>query len=210
MKILIIGATGLVGSHVLEISKNDDRISKIITLTRSPLENHPKLTSEIVDFNHLPEDKNLWAVDAIICTLGTTMKKAKTKEAFLKVDFEYPLKAAHLGLKNGVSHYILNSAKGANSKSLFFYNRVKGDIENALKDLSFRKLTIVRPGLIQGDRKEKRLAEDVASVVSNVINPILSKSFKPNHAKDIAQKMIDSLFESNEGTMMIESNEINS
>src|SRR5690606_26045735 len=129
---------------------------------------------------------------------------------FLKVDFEYPLKAAHLGLKNGVSHYILNSAKGANSKSLFFYNRVKGDIENALKNLSFRKLTIVRPGLILGDRKEKRLAEDVASFISSAINPILSKSFKPNHAKDIAQKMIDSLFESSHGTMIIESNEINS
>lgn len=152
MKLILIGATGLVGREVLRLALSDLRVTAIVAPVRKPLPAHPKLDAPLIDFDRLPLDAPWWQADAVICTLGTTMKVAGTRQAFRRVDHDYPLAAARLALAAGTRTYALNSAAGANAASRFFYNRVKGDLERDLEAQGFRSLTHVRPGLIGGAR----------------------------------------------------------
>ncbi len=137
MKLLLVGATGLVGSHVLELGLSNDRISKVVVLTRSAITPNPKLEIIQTDFDDLPKSANWWQVDSVICTLGTTMRKAKTKAQFRRVDYDYPLAVATIAHQYNASSFVLNSSMGANISSHFFYNQVKGDIEAAVAKLNF-------------------------------------------------------------------------
>lgn len=208
MKLILIGATGLVGSQVLKLALENEKVEKVIALTRTPLDTHPKLVNEIVNFDHLPDKEFLWQGDALICTLGSTIKKAKTKENFKRVDFDYPLEAARLAKKYGTSCYILNSAKGASRHSLFFYSRVKGELEEELKKLSFPSLIIVRPGLIGGKRNEPRPAEEMAQCFYKVFNPFLPAKMKINPAFKIAQTLLEKALVKKLGVEIIESEEM--
>ncbi len=205
MKLLLIGTTGLVGGHVLNRALIDDRISHITVLSRQPLAGitHLKLKVVLVDFESLPTSADWWQVDAVICTLGTTIKKAKTKAQFERVDHDYPINVAKLARKHGARCYVLNSAMGANSDSRIFYNQVKGKVEQSLAKLSYPALYFVRPGLISGDRKEKRIGERILVSLLSWLSPVLPKSFRVNPAQNIAQAMVDAAVKQKQGVEII-------
>lgn len=212
MKLLLVGATGLVGSHVLELALRDSRISKVLVLTRSAItlgpDTNPKLEIIQTDFEHLPKSANWWQVDSVICTLGTTMRKAKTKIQFRRVDYDYPLAVATIARQHNATSFVLNSSMGANMSSRFFYNQVKGDIEAAITKLEFPSLTIVRPGLIEGDRKEQRFGEQIMVGILKIFGVILPKTMQLNPARNIAQQMIETALQQKQGIEIIRSDQL--
>jgi len=205
MKVLLVGATGLVGSHVLRRSLADARIELVVAPTRRGLSDHAKLHAPLVDFEHLPEDAPWWHTDAVICTLGTTMKIAGSREAFRRVDHDYPLAVARLARRHGTPAYVLNSALGASASSWVFYNRVKGELEQALGQVGFSSLTHVRPGLIGGDRKESRAGERVAMTVLGSLGPLLPPRWRINPAENIARALIEAAISAPSGVHAVES-----
>src|SRR5690606_22188574 len=118
--------------------------------TRRPLTAHPKLLNPQVDFDALPADADWWQADAVVCTLGTTMRRAGSRAAFRRVDYEYPMAVARLARANGTPAYVLISAISANVESRVFYSRIKGELEQDLAGVGFESLTHIRPGLIGG------------------------------------------------------------
>lgn len=190
MKLMIVGATGLVGRHVLDLALSDEAVDSVVAPARRPLPAHPKLLSPQVDFEQLPEDAEWWNVDAVICVLGTTMGVAGSRQAFERVDHDYPLKVAQLAHRGGARTYVLNSAMGANPESRFFYNQVKGRLERDLKLVGFQSLTFVRPGLIGGDRDEFRFGERVATVLLTMLHPVLPRRWRINPARHIARAIL--------------------
>ncbi len=190
MKILLLGATGLVGSATLALALRDPRVSAVMAPTRSALPPHPKLTAPIVDFDRLDPDAAWWQADAVICALGTTMGVAGSQAAFRRVDHDYPLAFARLARRHGTPTYVLNSAAGADAGSRFFYNRVKGALERDLQQEGFTSLTFVRPGLIGGKRTELRLAERVFAAVLTLAGPLLPRRWRINPAANIARALL--------------------
>ena len=203
MKLILIGATGLVGREVLRLALSDTRVTAIVAPVRKPLPAHPKLDAPLVDFDRLPADAPWWQADAVICTLGTTMKVAGTRQAFRRVDHDYPLAAARLALAAGTRTYALNSAAGANAASRFFYNRVKGDLERDLEALGFASLTHVRPGLIGGEREEARTGEGAALRVLRVLGPVLPRRWRINPAPRIASALLEAALASAPGVHVV-------
>ena len=160
MRVLLAGATGLVGAQVLQRLLAEPRCSGVIAPTRRALaRTDPKLLNPVLDFAALATVTQGWQVDAVICALGSTMKQAGSREAFRQIDHGYPLVIARAARANGCEVFALNSAAGANPRSLVFYSRVKGELEQDLRALGFASLTLVRPGLIGGDRVERRAGE---------------------------------------------------
>lgn len=138
-------------------------------------------------------------------------KKAKTKEAFRKVDYQYPIEAAKLAKKFGVQNYLIITAMGASSKSLFFYSQVKGELEEALRKLELTSVHIFRPSLLVGERKEHRLGEKIAEKVSVLFNPIMVGPLRPYRsiqAKRIAEAMATIALSSKTGFHVYHSHEI--
>ncbi|SFX45255.1 Uncharacterized conserved protein YbjT, contains NAD(P)-binding and DUF2867 domains [Janthinobacterium lividum] len=203
MKLILIGATGLVGREVLRLALSDTRVTAIVAPVRKPLPAHPKLDAPLVDFDRLPADAPWWQADAVICTLGTTMKVAGTRQAFRRVDHDYPLAAARLALAAGTRTYALNSAAGANAASRFFYNRVKGDLERDLETLGFASLTHVRPGLIGGEREEARAGEGAALRILRVLGPVLPRRWRINPAPRIASALLEAALASAPGVHVV-------
>ncbi|MFB8377023.1 oxidoreductase [Paenibacillus taichungensis] len=162
---LVIGATGLVGGLLVRSLLQNPAYGRIRTLVRRPLElEHPKLDQHVVDWEQLEEQKDLFRdVDDLYCCLGTTIKKAGSQENFRHVDLHYPVKAAILAKEHGASQMLVISSIGADAGSRVFYSRTKGEMEEALSAIGFRSLHIFRPSLILGDRKEKRLGEQLAA-----------------------------------------------
>lgn len=209
---LVVGATGLIGSALLEYLLNEMYYQKVIVLTRRSLPiDHPKLEEIIVDFDHLQDTQLSKRVDDVYCCLGTTMKKAGSKEAFRRVDYYYPLKTAQLALKNGASQYLIVTALGANKKSIFFYNRVKGEVEEALWKLNFKGLHIFRPSLLLGHRKEQRFGEKIGEIIMKFIQPFLIaklKKYRPIKDIRVATAMYKIAQENLKGRYIYESDRI--
>ncbi|WP_064094285.1 oxidoreductase [Rossellomorea aquimaris] len=170
---LVAGSTGLVGKELIEILLKSPNYKKVISFVRrSSGLKHKKLEERVISFDSmklLPHEE----VDDVFCCLGTTIKIAKTREAFKKVDFDYPIQLAKLGKEHGATQYLIISAMGANSNSRFFYSRVKGDVEEALKAMHFSLLHIFRPSLLLGEREEFRLGEKAGELFSRVIRPVM-------------------------------------
>jgi len=205
MKVVLVGATGLVGREVLKQALDDPRIRLVVAPTRRALAAHPKLQAPLTDFDNLPETVDWWQADAVICTLGTTMRRAGSRDTFRLVDYEYPLDVARLAMMNGTSTYVLNSATGANPNSSFFYNRVKGELETSLTRLGFDSLTYVRPGVIGGTREELRLGERALVVVLGLVGRLLPVRWQLNPASRIAQVLLESALEHRPGIHIITS-----
>ena len=208
MKLLLVGATGLVGRYVLDMALADSRIDQVIVLTRRSLPPHPKLQVLQVQFDHLPEDMHWWAVDAVICTLGATMRAAGSRQAFRRVDLDYPLAVARLAHRHGTSAFVLNSAIGADATSRFFYNRVKGDVERELAGVGFASMTAVRPGVIDGVRDEFRFGEQVLALVLKVCGPLLPPRWRLNPVLQIARALIDAAIRREPGIHIVTSEEL--
>jgi uncharacterized protein YbjT (DUF2867 family) len=177
---LVLGATGLIGKELVKILNESNQYEKIKLVVRRPIDIESKICEEhIVDFNHLDTYPELFKVSDVFCCLGTTIKVAKTKEAFRKVDYDYPVEAAKLAKENGVQKFLLVSSMGADPKSLFFYSRVKGDVEAALTSLNLPSLHIFRPSLLLGKREEFRLGERLAEKASGVMNKLMVGPLRP-------------------------------
>ncbi|MEI7062213.1 NAD-dependent dehydratase [Dickeya chrysanthemi] len=190
MKLLLVGATGLVGHQVLLNALADKRITQVTAPVRRELPAHDKLLAPQVDFEHLPQDADWWRADAVICTLGTTIKAAGSQAAFYRVDHDYPLAVARLAQEHGTPAYVLNSARGASVTSRFFYNRVKGEVERDLAGVGFSSLTLVRPGLIGGERHDRRAGEWAAQQLLHVLHPVLPRALRINPAENIADALL--------------------
>lgn len=177
---LVLGATGLIGKELVKILLENGQYQKVHLLVRRPIEVESDVCEvHIVDFDELRKYNHLFKVSDVFCCLGTTIKVAKTKEAFRKVDYEYPIEAAKLAKENGVEKFLIVSSMGADTKSLFFYSRVKGDVEETLNSLDLPSLHIFRPSLLLGEREEFRLGEKVAEKTSGVMNKLMIGPLRP-------------------------------
>ena len=202
---LVVGATGLVGGEVVKQLAADETVGRIVALVRRIPEQLPaRIEPHAVDFNALDQHASLFAVDQIICALGTTIKQAGSQAAFRRVDFEYPLNVARLGQKNGARHFLLVSALGANSESGIFYNRVKGELEDQLRSLGYRSVTIARPSLLMGARKEFRLFERLGMLIGEFI----PGRYRPVQAEAVARSLVTAARIDAPGLHIIESEEI--
>ncbi len=203
---LVAGSTGLIGRHLIEQLILDARYKKIKCLTRRPLSlNDDKLEIIETEGGNLIEIADLLEADDVFCCLGTTIKKAKTKEAFKKIDFDYPLSLARVTLANGASQFHLISALGANSSSGVFYNRVKGEIEEAIAALGFKTFHVYRPSLLLGPRKEERSGEDAAKLFFKLFGFLIPKKFKAIDAAKVARAMVAMAKREAEGNFVHES-----
>ena len=205
VKLLLVGATGLVGSHVLEGALADARVRAVVAPTRRTLHGHPKLSAPLVDFDRLPEQAGWWRADAVICTLGTTMRRAGSRDAFHRVDHDYPLAVARLAHAHATPTYVLNSAIGADAGSRFFYNRVKGELERALAAEGFDSLSFVRPGLIGGEREEVRRGERMAALALGWTGSLLPRRWRINPAPRIAAALLAAAIDPQPGIHVVES-----
>lgn len=209
VKLLLVGASGLVGSHVLRLALADAAVANVVALTRRPLPPHARLSSVQVDFDHLDGAADWWRADAVICTLGTTLRSAGSQEAFRRVDHDYPLAVANLAHAHGTPAFVLNSAIGADSGSRYFYNRVKGEVERDIAGVGFPSLTIARPGLIGGHRQEFRLGERLMQLGLTIAGPLLPRQWRINPAEHIARALLDAALRPRPGTRVISAAEMN-
>ncbi|UVM63561.1 NAD(P)H-binding protein [Pseudomonas sp. B21-010] len=205
VKLLLVGASGLVGSHVLDLALSDSRIGVVYAPTRKDLAAHPKLVATLTDFERLDEQADLRQVDAVICTLGTTLKTAGSRAAFERVDHTYPLAVARLARDHGTSTYVLNSAIGADAGSSFFYNQVKGRLEEDLARVGFESLTYVRPGVIGGKREEVRYAERALILLLKLASPLLPKRWRLNPPVLIARALLEAAIKQAPGIHVVAS-----
>jgi uncharacterized protein YbjT (DUF2867 family) len=205
--VLVLGGTGLVGSHCLRLLADDPAFDRVLSLTRRPLPReltHGTVDAHVVDFDDLAAHASLFRVDQIICALGTTIKQAGTQEAFRVVDYRYPLTAARLGVEQGATHFLLVSSLGADPRSRVFYSRVKGEVESAVLAMSYRSVTIVRPSLLLGPRAAYRLGEQIGKRLAFLV----PAKYKPVDAHAVAAVLVRAAKEDAPGRRVIESREI--
>ena len=193
MKALVIGATGATGKDLVSKLLEDQDYKEVNIFVRKPTEiDHPKLKTHIVNFEKPEEWKNLVQGDVAFSCLGTTLKDAGSKEAQKKVDYDYQYQFAKTAKENEVDDYILVSSYGANPKSKIFYSRMKGELEQSVKDLHFNKVTIFQPGMLE--RKDtSRPGEVLGGKIIKFANKfgILTHQ-KPLPTEVLAQAMINS------------------
>jgi uncharacterized protein YbjT (DUF2867 family) len=192
-KAVVIGGTGMVGTQLIKQLIESPEFSVIVSLVRRPGGViHPKLTEKIIDFELVDNWKNLVNGDVLFSTLGTTIAQAKTKAEQYKVDFTYQFVTAKIAAKNGIPNYVLISSAGASSKSRTFYMNMKGQLEDAIKTLSFKTISIIRPGQLVGDRTEKRFGEKIGLSFMYGLNKIgLFKRYRPIQGWQVAKAMIN-------------------
>lgn len=209
---LLIGSTGLIGKQLLLNLLESSHYEKVIIFVRKKLElSHIKLEQIIVDFEKIEEIKNLIKGDDFFCTIGTTIKTAGSKEAFKKVDFEYPKQFAQFAQENKVSQFLVISSLGANEKSTNFYLKVKGELETFLKSSNFKSVSVLQPSLLLGNRKEFRLGEKIGELFGKLFPFIFIgnlKKYKPIKAKTVADAIIKIALQNNSGFGIYQSDEI--
>lgn len=202
MKVALLGSTGLVGKNVLKLLARLDQIQRIYCPVRAVpqfselgiSEGSSKVDFEQINFeSHEKLRAGFLGCDAVICCLGTTRKKAGSKAAQEKIDLRLPLSLAAIAKKEGVKHFLGISAQGANSASPFFYNRLKGMLEEGLTMMGFESLTLVRPSLLLGKHKEPRFGEDLMQKVFGRHPEFLPSFFRPVHAETVAAHLVASL-----------------
>ncbi len=192
---VVAGATGLVGRAVLAALLADKHTSAVHSLGRRTLPlTHPKLTQHIVDFAALPE---LPQIDDVFICLGTTIKVAGSQAAFRAVDYDAVMAVAQAGRARGATKLGVISAMGADAKSGVFYNRVKGEVEDAITQLSYTSVSIVRPSLLVGDRgplnQPGRPGERIGLIVSKLLKPLIPANYLPVQAEDVAAGLVQAV-----------------
>jgi uncharacterized protein YbjT (DUF2867 family) len=209
---LLIGSTGLIGSQLLQLLLESDQYSKVITFVKrdSAIE-HPKLEQHIINFDK-PESYQEWVIgDDFFCTIGTTINKAGSKEAFRKVDFEYPQQFAKIAVEKKIKHFLIISSLGAAASSSNFYLKTKGEIEGFLKLSKLEKVSIVRPSLLLGNRSEFRLGEKVGAFFMETFSFIFVrnlKKYKPIQSAAVAKALFAIAQQNNDGFLIYESDKI--
>ncbi|ATF47786.1 NAD(P)H-binding protein [Citrobacter freundii] len=204
-QVLITGATGLVGGHLLRMLLNEPQVHAITAPTRRPLADtvgvfnphDPQLTDALAQVTD--------PVDIVFCCLGTTRREAGSKEAFIHADYTLVVDTALTGRRLGAQHMLVVSSMGANAHSPFFYNRVKGEMEEALIAQKWHRLTIVRPSMLLGDREQQRANEKLFAPLFK----LLPGNWKSIEARDVARAMlVEALAPGHEGVSILTSSEL--
>ncbi len=189
---VIAGTTGLVGSLLLDLLLEEEVYSRVIALTRKPLsKEHPKLENQVVNFETLDEYAVQLKGDVVFCCLGTTIRQAGSQAAFRKVDYEYPVNLARITKAQGARQYLLVTALGSNKSSSIFYNRVKGEVEEAIGSINFEGYHIFQPSMLLGKRKEERAGEAAGKMVMKVLGFAIPKKYKAIEASKVARAMLE-------------------
>ena len=190
---LIIGSTGLIGSQLLKLLLESDQYSTVITFVkRDSGIQHPKLKQYIIDFDKPESYQDFVEGDDFFCTIGTTINKAGSKEAFRKVDFEYPAQFAKIAEEKKIKQFLIISSLGADATSSNFYLKTKGEIENFLKTSALEKVSILRPSLLLGNRTEFRLGEKVGAFFMKAFSFMFVgnlKKYKPIESATVAKAL---------------------
>jgi len=203
--VLLFGSTGLTGSECLKIILDDPYFSSVTAPVRRPIGiKHKKLNEIQLNFNELNKHPEIFSTDAVICSIGTTIKKAKTKEEFRHIDFEIPLSIAKLSVMAGIPHFLLVSSMNANSHSSVFYYKIKGLLEDEIVKLPFKSITIVRPSVILGKRKDVRIKEEIVKMLI----PLIPNKYKPVNASRIASAIIESIKSPPQGIQILENSSL--
>jgi uncharacterized protein YbjT (DUF2867 family) len=214
---LIAGASGLTGSYCLDFLLNEREYSQVISVGRKNLQKqHPKLKQIIADpVKEGPDQISDLLQDIefhdVFCCLGSTMKKAGSKDRFMKVDFDYPVLLANIAKIKGAFGFHVVSAMGADKKSFFFYNRVKGMMEEAIMKLEIPNTNILRPSIIDGERTETRTGEKIGLMIAKIISPLLLgplKKYKPTKAKAIGYALVEMAARGIKGLTILDSEQI--
>ena len=192
---IILGATGLTGSYVLKKLLNNSNYTEIIVFSRRPLDiEDQKLKVIECDLLNLEEQKDLFKADEVYVCIGTTNNKTPNKKIYREIDFGIPVTTAQLCRENRIDNLIVMSSLGANSKSSVFYTKTKGEMEESVLEMEIQNTYLLRPAMIMGPRKEKRMGEALGKMITFLINPLLVgslKKYKGIHTETIAQAMIN-------------------
>lgn len=208
-RVLLLGATGLVGSHCFRLLLNHEMRPQIRVLARrSPLQAisdpHVWVVDPLVELSSLGP---LFDCDAVICALGTTRKQAKTRQNFLHADLRLPLSCAAMAKTKGAKTFCLVSAMGSNANSPWFYNRTKGELEDALQLLGFPSLSILRPSLLLGERKvlgqNPRRLEGLVQQLSLPVLSIIPAFWRPVDAEKVATALVNCALNPAQGVRVI-------
>ncbi|HZK95065.1 MAG TPA: NAD(P)H-binding protein [Prolixibacteraceae bacterium] len=206
---IIAGASGLIGKDLVQKLINSDQYRLIYVLSRKKSDFvREKIRELVIDFEKIAQLKFDEPIDDVFCTLGTTMKQAGSRDNFKKVDYEYVVALANLGKQYGASKFIVVSAMGANSKSAVFYNKIKGMTEDALKNIGFNQLIILRPSLLLGVRVEKRFPERLSGIFMKFFNFLIPDNYKAIQAEKVAENMLKMALKSTEKVLIVKSGEM--
>jgi uncharacterized protein YbjT (DUF2867 family) len=206
---LLAGSTGLIGSQLLELLLNDNYYSSVVAISRKPLSRvNPKLINLVCELRELSSHGNQLKADDVFCCLGTTIKKAKSKEAFGAVDLDAPLLLAKISKDLGAKKFFLVSSLGADKNSSFFYNKVKGEVEDVIQQVGFEIFHIVRPSLLLGPRQEARSGEDAAKFFYKFFGFLVPKKYKAIESIKVARAMLAFVQLKTAGSFIHESSEL--
>jgi uncharacterized protein YbjT (DUF2867 family) len=209
---LLLGSTGLVGGHVLERLLATPAYGRVVAPARRPLGRaDTKLEAPVLDLGRMEERPELFGVDDVFCCLGTTIRAAGSQEAFRRVDLEYPAAAARLAARGGARRFLIVTAMGASPRSRIFYNRVKGEVEAAVRAQPLESVVILRPSLLLGERGERRAGEEAGKVAMKVLGFALVgplRRYRAVEADAVAAAMVRLAREAGPGVRVVESDEI--
>jgi uncharacterized protein YbjT (DUF2867 family) len=209
---IILGATGLTGSILLQKLIEDERYDSIKLFSRSKMEGLPNKVQQFIgNLLELDQFKANFTGDEVYCCIGTTAKKTPNKTLYRQIDYGIPVTAAQLSKANNISTFLVISALGANKKSSVFYNKTKGDMEHDVLQQHIKNTVILRPSLIGGARNERRLFEKIGLVVFKIIQPLFIgklKAYKIINAESIAQAMLNLANNTSNVVVIITSNDI--
>lgn len=203
-RLLLLGASGAVGSQVLALASADERVAQIVAPSRRALSAAPKLMNPVMDFAQDELDADWLNVDSVVCALGTTLREAGSQAAFAFVDRDLPVRFAKLAHQHGAKSFALNSSLGASPKANF-YLKTKAQAEAAIAALAFESYTVVRPSLIDAVREKSRPGEVIGLAVARVFQPLIPARYRPVSAKKIAQALLDAALQGKPGHRVIES-----
>lgn len=206
---LVIGATGMVGRHLVELLGQSDYYRGVTALVRREAGlQGGKVREKMIDFDNMAAQKEIHQADEAFCCLGTTMKKAGSKEAFYQVDFTYVVNFAKACQAAGIKSFYLVTAVGANPNSSFYYNRVKGEVEAAVTAIPFERCFIFRPSLLLGKRNEKRTGESMAQAFDQYFSWALPPRYKGIASEDVARAMVTAAQWNRKGNAIFQSEDI--
>jgi uncharacterized protein YbjT (DUF2867 family) len=211
-KAILLGASGLIGSYLLELLLASDRFSSVTVFVRKPLGlKNEKLTEVITDFSELPKLKELITGDIVFSCLGSTKKKTPDLKEYRRIDHDIPVAIAKYAAENHAEQFHLISSLGANPKASNFYSKMKGETEEDIKKAPIPSIHIYQPSLLRGERKEERFFEKLALQITKIVDPLLFGSFKKYRSiaiEKVAQAMFNQSLKEQKGIFTYPSDQI--